>query len=249
MANKPTYEELEQKIKKLEEDQFEQNRLLKMLKEENCKSQKYFNMAGTMLLVLDYKGKVSLINKKGCDILEFKKSEIIGKNWFDNFIPERMRESVKDIFQRLMNGKMINVEHVEGFKVLTSNGYEKLLSWHNSLLHNSKGNIIGTLSSGEDITERKNVENELMRYQEHLEELVKKRTTKLTDLNEKLKKALDEVKTLRCLLPLCSYCKKIRDDVGYWEDVDVYIHKYLKADITHSICPECIKKHYPNLYE
>ena len=61
-----------------------------------------------------------------------------------------------------------------------------------------------------------------------------------------LKMALDEVKTLRGILPLCSFCKKVRDDKGYWEQVDVYIRKYSQADISHSICPECEKKYYPD---
>jgi hypothetical protein len=66
-------------------------------------------------------------------------------------------------------------------------------------------------------------------------------------VTEELKKALYEIKTLRGILPLCSYCKKIRDDKGYWEKVDVYLHKHSQADISHSICPECAKEHYPDL--
>ena len=62
-----------------------------------------------------------------------------------------------------------------------------------------------------------------------------------------LKQALDEVKTLRGILPLCSFCKKVRDDKGYWEQVDVYIHKHSQADISHGVCPECREKHYPKL--
>ena len=65
-------------------------------------------------------------------------------------------------------------------------------------------------------------------------------------INE-LQDALKEIKTLRGILPLCSFCKKIRDDKGYWEQVDVYIHKYSQADISHSICPDCAKEHYPDL--
>jgi len=64
-----------------------------------------------------------------------------------------------------------------------------------------------------------------------------------------LKQALDEVNTLRGILPLCSFCKKIRDDKGYWEQVDIYIHKHSQADISHSICPECMKQHYPEEYQ
>ncbi len=59
---------------------------------------------------------------------------------------------------------------------------------------------------------------------------------------------LSEVKTLRGILPLCSFCKKVRDDKGYWEQVDVYIHKYSEADVSHSVCPECMKKNYPEVY-
>jgi hypothetical protein len=66
-----------------------------------------------------------------------------------------------------------------------------------------------------------------------------------TILNQK--KAAEEIKDLRGILPLCSFCKKIRDDEGYWEQVDIYIHKHSQADISHSICPECLKKHYPTL--
>lgn len=57
-----------------------------------------------------------------------------------------------------------------------------------------------------------------------------------------------EIKILRGILPLCSFCKKIRDDKGYWEQVDIYLRKYSEANISHSLCPECTRKHYPELY-
>jgi len=62
-----------------------------------------------------------------------------------------------------------------------------------------------------------------------------------------LKKALSEVHTLRGILPLCSFCKKVRDDKGYWEQVDVYISKHSQADFSHSVCPECMEKYYPEM--
>ena len=63
-----------------------------------------------------------------------------------------------------------------------------------------------------------------------------------------LQQALEELKTLRGILPICSYCKKVRDDRGYWEQVDVYINKHSQADISHSVCPDCAKKHYPDFH-
>ncbi len=64
-----------------------------------------------------------------------------------------------------------------------------------------------------------------------------------------LEKTLSELKVLRGILPLCSFCKKIRDDKGHWESVDVYIDKHSQADISHGICPDCMKKHYAEDYE
>jgi PAS domain S-box-containing protein len=64
-----------------------------------------------------------------------------------------------------------------------------------------------------------------------------------------LNKALLEVDTLRGILPICSFCKKVRDDKGYWEQVDVYISKHSQADISHSVCPECLEKQYPKMYK
>ena len=64
-----------------------------------------------------------------------------------------------------------------------------------------------------------------------------------------LKNALDEIKTLQEILPICSFCKKVRNDKGYWEQVDVYLQKHSIANISHGICSECLKKHYPEEYE
>ncbi len=61
----------------------------------------------------------------------------------------------------------------------------------------------------------------------------------------KLEKTLSEVKTLRGIVPICSYCKKIRDDKGYWDQVEVYVRQHTNADFSHSICPDCMVKYYP----
>jgi DNA-binding response OmpR family regulator len=62
-----------------------------------------------------------------------------------------------------------------------------------------------------------------------------------------LRQAIEQVKTLRGIVPICSNCKKIRDDEGYWNQVDAYISKHSEAQFTHGICPDCIKKLYPGL--
>jgi len=67
---------------------------------------------------------------------------------------------------------------------------------------------------------------------------------RLSSTVEQLRKALGEVKTLRGILPICSFCKKIRDDDGYWNQVEVYVKERSDADFSHSLCPDCAQKHY-----
>lgn len=64
----------------------------------------------------------------------------------------------------------------------------------------------------------------------------------LRELNQKLQAALDHVKTLRGLLPICAYCKRIRNDKGYWEKLETYVQGHSEAEFTHSICPECYRE-------
>jgi AmiR/NasT family two-component response regulator len=70
----------------------------------------------------------------------------------------------------------------------------------------------------------------------------------LRRVNQELQTALGEIKTLRGILPLCSFCKKIRTPEGIWENVDVYIHTHTEADISHGLCPDCLREHYPEIY-
>ncbi|GAB6907211.1 membrane hypothetical protein [Desulfosarcina cetonica] len=111
---------------------------------------------------------------------------------------------------------------------------EKSIQLENSqselkVAHNGLKTMIAKLNS--EIDERKKAEQEREKL-----------------INE-LENALKEIKTLRGILPLCSFCKKIRNDKGYWEQVDVYIQKHLQADVSHSVCPDCAKKHYSFLYK
>jgi CheY-like chemotaxis protein len=70
----------------------------------------------------------------------------------------------------------------------------------------------------------------------------------LTERNEELQKALAKIKTLSGLLPICASCKKIRDDQGYWTQLEYYISEHSEAEFTHGCCPECMKKLYPEMY-
>ena len=131
-----------------------------LFREEKNRIQSYLDIAGVILVVIDTHQRVSLINKKGCEILGYEENEIIGKNWFDTFIPERIREEVKAGFRKLMDGEIDPVEYFED-PVLTKTGEERMIAWHNAVLRDEKGNIVNRLSSGEDITERKKMGEEI----------------------------------------------------------------------------------------
>lgn len=143
-------------------DLTEHKRLWEKLREERDKAQQYLSVARVMIRTLNREGEVTLINKRGCEVLGYKEEEIIGKNWFDLCVPERVREEVKKVFGRLLAGDLEVSEYYEN-PILTSDGEERIIAWKNAILRDKKGNITGTLSSGEDITERKRAEAELIR--------------------------------------------------------------------------------------
>lgn len=66
---------------------------------------------------------------------------------------------------------------------------------------------------------------------------------------QELNKALDQIKTLKGIVPICSFCKKIRNDKGFWDQLEAYISRHTDAKFSHGICPNCIKEHYSEYFE
>ena len=118
--------------------------------------------------------------------------------------------------------------------------------------------------------ELQQAKNRIEHYSKRLEEKVAERTANLAKINQQLEKEIEirkeaelkkemliselqntlkEVKTLRGFLPICSSCKKIRDDKGYWNQIEAYISNHSEASFSHGICPECAKKIYPEIYD
>ncbi len=95
----------------------------------------------------------------------------------------------------------------------------------------------------EELLARVNTHLTLRKLQRDLES----RNVHLQELNEKLQTALDEIKTLRGIIPICANCKKIRDDNDSWQRIEQYISEHSEAQFSHGICPDCAKKLYPDL--
>lgn len=132
----------------------------KRLQEEKKRAQNYLDIAGVMMMVIDKNGKVALINKKGSEILGYSQKEIIGKDWFSNFIPKGIRSETKEVFSKIINGAEKSVEYHEN-PILTKKGEERLISWNNAILKDDNGAVFATLSSGSDITKHKKAEEAL----------------------------------------------------------------------------------------
>lgn len=142
------------------------------LRRERDRTAQYLDVAGVMILVLDTGGKVLLINRKGAEILGYDtEDEIIGKDWFEEFIPPDRVRHIRPIFEQIIRGEMSGVEEVED-EVLRKDGTRRLIAWHNASILGEDGTITSALRSGEDITRRRQAETELARRGKELHDII-----------------------------------------------------------------------------
>jgi diguanylate cyclase (GGDEF)-like protein/PAS domain S-box-containing protein len=120
----------------------------------------YLDVAGAILVVLDLEARVQLLNRKGCEVIGISESEAYGREWFDAFSPEAERESQRAIFLGFLAGKQGEGQDVE-MTLTTKSGEIRLISWRDTLLRDDRGRVVGVISSGEDITERRKLEAQL----------------------------------------------------------------------------------------
>jgi len=130
----------------------------------------YLDLAQVIIVALDRTGRVTFINRKGCDVLGVSREDTLGASWFERFIPVRLRERIRAVHRTTMSGSVEAAEYFEN-PVVTARGGERLIAWHNALLRDDQGRPSGTLSSGEDITERRRTEERLARSNQALEGL------------------------------------------------------------------------------
>jgi PAS domain S-box-containing protein len=141
------------------------------IKKQKKKSEKYLELAGSIIAAFDKDGKIVRINKKWCDITGYDYSEVAGVDWIENFIPEQDKESVRNIFSNIIKGNLKPFESAEG-EILTKNGDTRIISWSNSVVYDESGNFEVILSSGEDITEKKIAEKKIFEQSQLLEQVM-----------------------------------------------------------------------------
>ncbi len=146
------------------------NKMLRSVEEEKTYAQTYMDTVDVLMLVLNSDGSITYMNSKGCELLGYSRQDLLNKNWFDTCIPEQDRSSGRTVFAQLMKG---DVQGVETYKnsILTSDGKEKIFEWHNGILRDINGATTGTVSVGQDVSEKVKKEEDARTYAEDLERI------------------------------------------------------------------------------
>ena len=208
----------------IEERTVELSAANKGLKESEERFREMARLLPNIILEINLNHRATYINNLGLETFGYTQDEFdAGINILDLIHPDDRKKAAKRI-EQLVNG--VAIDPLE-YRFLRKDGSE-LVAYVNSSPVYKDGRISAVRASMTDITEHKRTEQEK-------EKLI-----------NKLEEALANVKTLRGLIPICSSCKKIRDDKGYWNQIEIYIHEHSEAEFSHGICPECSDKLYEN---
>ena len=127
----------------------------------------FFDSADAFMIAIGSDEIVTDVNKKACEILGYSRDEIKGKNWFDSFLSKAKREDARRFFHDMLSGTLRHVH--SDYSVITKQGEERIFSFHNILVSDEKGNIIGMLSSGDDVTKLRRKEKALKEVENRLQ--------------------------------------------------------------------------------
>jgi PAS domain S-box-containing protein len=194
---------------------------------EKSFAENLISTAQAVVLVLDRHGRILHFNPYLEKISGRHLNGMKGEDWLTRFLAKEEQIHLRGHFSALDN-KSTTDSFIGA--IIDRDGNRLDIEWRNQPLTDEQGEIIGLLCTGHNITEILQVEHE--REQLILE----------------LQAALQKVNTLSGLLPICASCKKIRDDQGYWKQIEVYIRDHSDAEFTHGICPGCARELYPELY-
>ena len=183
-----------------------------------------YDFAPVGYFTLSDKGTIEKVNLTGAAMIEIERSALIGKP-FARFV---QRED-QDIFYKHRQ-RLLETETRQSFdlRLVKKNGHEFFAHLECLVVKNSGDNSRLIRGAVINITDRKQAEADRDK------------------LILKLQETLYRVKTLSGLLPICAHCKNIRDDKGYWSQIETYIKNHSEAEFSHGICPKCAKELYPD---
>jgi PAS domain S-box len=194
------------------------------IKESQMKFETLFKYNPEPTAYLDSKFRIIDINDRFTDVFGYSEENAKNKLIFDLVVPENKTVESKALGAR-------RNETVQNFRTERRSKSGKIIpviiSSSPVIIDN---NFAGTIVTYRDISE-------LAKAEEEKEKLI-----------ADLQKALVEIKTLSGLIPICSHCKRVRDDGGYWDQVEHYISKHSDVNFSHGICPDCMRQYYPEMY-
>jgi len=193
------------------------------LRESERRYRNIVDHAGDIIYRADAEGRFTYCNPTAVRLLRYAETELIGRRYLD-LLRSDHRVAAEQFYGRQFLRKTPNTYYE--FPVLAKDGSELWIGQSVQIILKD-GCADGFQAVARDITERKRAEMELQKA------------------NAELRQTLQEVKVLRGFIPICMSCKKIRDDGGYWQQIESYIQKHSEALFSHGICQDCMKKLYP----
>lgn len=178
--------------------------------------ERFFEVNIDMLCCLDFNGYFKRLNPAWERTLGWTRAELMAKPFIEFVHPDDRERTLAQNRAVRGGGQALGFEN----RYLCKDGSFRWFLWNAA--PDPDGSVI--YSVARDITQRKQAEEERER------------------LLRELQAALAEVKTLRAILPICAYCKRIRDDRNYWQSVEAYISRHTNARFSHGICPSCYEK-------
>ncbi len=174
------------------------------------------------IIITDIDGLIRFVNPSFCKMFDYESGEIFKKNAADLFSTKEVRT-----FSDVISIIDISKNDTEEFVVQSKDGEKMVVEVSASNVTDVSGKVVGRMASFVNITKRKEIEADR------------------ENLINKLQDAIDKIKVLKGIIPICANCKKIRDDKGYWNQLESYIKEHSEADFSHGICPECLRELYP----
>jgi PAS domain S-box-containing protein len=198
------------------------------LRESEIKYRGLYESTRDGMILTDMDGHILECNRAFSNMLGYSEEEIEGLT-YQRMTPAKWHDTEKDIIKN----KVLRTGYSDIYEkeCIRKDGKVFPIFMRMWAIKDETGNVTGMWGIATDITKRKKTE-------EALEEKCRR-----------LQQALDEVRTLRGILPICAKCKNIRDDKGYWSQIESYIRDHSEAEFSHGICPACAKKLYPEFYK
>jgi len=155
------------------------------------KAEMYLDTVEVIIVAFNRKSEIVLLNRKGYEILGYKTGELEGASWIKTCIPSEDMERIENYIKNVISGEIAPANFLE-YAIITKSGEKRLISWNVSYFKDKDGHIDGVLCSGEDITDRRLMENQIIELNTNLELRIVQRTTELAEANESLSKEILE---------------------------------------------------------